>query len=55
MKVNFKALGKAMMMTSGVMAVAFCVVLLMKFLGNGALFAINVVFLTALFYYILKD
>jgi len=55
MKVNLKALGKAMMWTGGVMALAFGVALLTKWLGSGILLAFNVVFLVALFYFILKD
>jgi hypothetical protein len=55
MKVDFKALGKAMMMTGAMMVVVLGVALIIKWLGSGALIALNVVFLTALFYFILKD
>jgi hypothetical protein len=55
MKVDFKALGKAMMWTGGVMGLAFGVALLTKWLGDGALIVLNVIFLTTLFYFILKD
>ena len=55
MKVNFKALGKAMMGAGAMMVVALGVSLLYQWLGSGVLIALNVVFLTALFYFILKD
>jgi len=55
MKMDVKALGKAIMFTGGVFALAFVVAMLMKWLGDGVLLAFNVVFLVTLFYYILKD
>jgi len=55
MKIDFKALGKAIMWTGGVMTLALGVALLTKWLGSGILLVLNVVFLTALFYFILKD
>ena len=55
MKVDFKALGKAIMWTTSVMTLVLGVALLTKWLGSGILLAFNVVFLVALFYFILKD
>lgn len=53
--IDVKALGKAMVWTSGVMLTAIGVALLTRWLGSGVLFAFNVVFLVMLFYVILKD
>jgi hypothetical protein len=55
MKMNVKALGKAIMWTGGVFTLAFGVAMMTKWLGDGILLAFNVVFLVTLFYYILKD
>ena len=55
MKMNVKALGKAIMWTGGVMAAAFGVAMMTKWLGDGVLLVFNVMFLVTLFYYILKD
>jgi len=55
MKLDFKALGKAMMWTGGIMALAFGVALLYQWLGSWFLFGFNAGFLTVLFYHILKD
>lgn len=55
MKMNVKALGKAIMWAGGVMAAAFGVAMMTKWLGDGVLLAFNVGFLVALFYFILKD
>ena len=55
MKLDVKALGKAMIWTGGVFALAFVVAMMTKWLGDGILLAFNVVFLVTLFYYILKD
>jgi hypothetical protein len=52
---NFKALGKAIMWTGGVMALAFGVTLLANWLGEGVLGVFYVGFMVTLFYYILKD
>jgi hypothetical protein len=55
MKVDFKALGKALLMTTAVFGVALGVGLLARQFGGGILFGFNVIFLVSLFYYIFKD
>jgi hypothetical protein len=52
---NLKALGKAIMYTAGVVALAFGVTLLANWLGEGVLGVFYVGFMVTLFYYILKD
>lgn len=55
MKLDVKALGKAIMFTGGLMTLAFGVAMMTKLLGDGFLLAFNVIFLVTLFYLILKD
>jgi hypothetical protein len=55
LKLDVKALGKAIMYTAGVVALAFGVTLLTKWLGNGVLGVFSVAFMVTLFYFVLKD
>jgi hypothetical protein len=55
LKLDVKALGKAIMYTAGVVATAFGVTLLTKWLGNGVLGVFSVAFMVTLFYFVLKD
>jgi len=55
LKLDVKALGKAIMYTAGVVALAFGVTLLANWLGEGVLGVFYVGFMVTLFYYILKD